>query len=165
MDTCLPRLPFGLGISIAHRDLLRRPKPCLKSRNENADPLRGPALYVLIAGAGWPSPLRGSVSLDDFIPMLRIGPSRLEPALHAEPNPDHTRAKKYASPLSEDWRILLVAGARLQKSLIYTQSHFRWSHNDQHRPLRLSESPIRVRTPRFNHAIEVRILSSGPNKL
>ena len=34
----------------------------------------------LLAGAEWPSPLRGSVSLDGFIPMLRIGPSRLEPA-------------------------------------------------------------------------------------
>ena len=35
---------------------------------------------ILVAGAGWPSPLRGSVGLDGFNPMLRIGPSRLEPA-------------------------------------------------------------------------------------
>jgi hypothetical protein len=40
----------------------------------------GPALFILVAGAGWPSPLRGSVGLVAFIPMLRIGATRFDPA-------------------------------------------------------------------------------------
>jgi hypothetical protein len=52
----------------------------------------------VVAAAGWPSPLRGSVSLDGFIPMLRIGPSRLEPVLQAEPNPARDSENENAGP-------------------------------------------------------------------
>jgi hypothetical protein len=46
-------------------------------KQKTAGPFVGRRIF-LVAGAGWPSPLRGSVSLDGFIPMLPIGPSRLE---------------------------------------------------------------------------------------
>jgi len=46
---------------------------------KKAGPRMGPACFPS-GGAGWPSPLRGSVGLGASIPMLRIGAPRLEPA-------------------------------------------------------------------------------------
>jgi len=46
---------------------------------KRAGPRMGPAC-IPSGGAGWPSPLRGSVGLGATIPMLRIGAPRLEPA-------------------------------------------------------------------------------------
>ena len=70
----------------------------------------------LAVGAGWPSPLRGSVSLDGFIPMLRIGPSRLEPAFYAEPYPDRDNENE-KGPLKGPF-IHLVAGLALYVSKV-----------------------------------------------